>query len=220
MSSRLARLGSWSLTFLTVVVLALSGWLLIQPESLLRTRWDRYRTSTRLRERVKQDWERVVAASTPLYNGDSAPDVIEVADYGCGFCRQAVASVDSALGAGVRVAYLHAVRPSTPMGQEAAIAALCAAEAGYFLPMHHHLMATDAWQRDPNWVDEAEEAGVSDLEGFARCLTSESVLAHLEMQTTAVERLGIAATPTFLSHNDVMSGIASAGALQDLGAER
>jgi protein-disulfide isomerase len=183
-------------------------------------RWEAHRAILSTRELVRRHWGGLAEVSTPLYQGDSAPEVVEVADYECTFCRRVVASVDSALALGVRVSYLHAPRATTPEGRRAALAALCANEEGRFLTMHHHLMETDGWQRDPDWRREARRAGIEDLDAFAACLEGDWAAARLKTQESMAESLAVTGTPTFLSRDDVIRGTASAEALRALGSSR
>lgn len=216
----LARARSWWLDILTALILALAVWTVAQPSSPLRKKWDLHRSRIATRDAARQNWSQLVEISIRLYDGVEPPTVIAVSDYECPFCRQASASVDSAIAGGARIAYLLLPRSTSPTGKGAALAAICADNLGEFVDMHSHLMRSEDWRTDSSWVREAKRAGVRKIEEFEYCMQSQESSTLLRQHRTVALGLALAGIPTFVSRSAVIQGPAGSEQLLDLASER
>ncbi len=215
--SRLMRvLRTRGIDFITVLMFLLAGYLLLQPGSQLRTAWARNRADADAVAKASRIWTDLADISAPLFQGHAEPTVVEVSDYECPFCRKNSPAVDSAVAAGVLIAYLHLPLPSHPRAEGAAKAALCAESVGKFREMHARLMETAQWRTDSNWVREARLAGISDLARFERCLAGEEAVRRLVRHKALAETLQVTGTPTFISRRGIHRGLASTKHLVDL----
>jgi protein-disulfide isomerase len=59
-------------------------------------------------------------------------------------------------------------------------------------------MTTTAWQRDKNWMREAQAAGVPDTVAFAVCVVGRAGADRIERTMALADSLGVTATPWFL----------------------
>lgn len=204
------------LDVLTAAVLGLAVYLLVQPSSALRTAWARQRADAATKRLAERLWEDLIAEGSALYDGAGRPQVVEVSDYECPYCRKVSASVDSAVLAGLRVALVHFPLQSHRFAEGAARAALCAERSGRFRAMHARLMYSAEWRSDTNWTREAQRAGVLDLPQFEGCLTSAEVQRRLAWQRVLVDSLRLTGTPTFVSRATFHRGVISMQQLRDL----
>jgi protein-disulfide isomerase len=205
-----------TIDLLTVGVLALALFLLVRPGSIAHTRWTEWRARLEAHQRVERHWNTVATLSTPLFPGGGPPQVVEVSDYECPFCRATSPAVDSAVASGVRVAYLHLPLPNHPAAKGAALAAICAEEEGKFRAMHERLRYTAAWRKDTNWTREAELAGITNIRGFSACLRSDTAKQRLVLHMKLADSLMASLTPIFLSLQKSHKGVISVQQLRDL----
>jgi protein-disulfide isomerase len=205
---------------LTIFILGICLWVALRPGSPVRLAWDNHRATVTTREAAARIWSRMVTVATPLYDGGDPPVAIEVSDYECPFCRRAAPLIDSALAVGARIAYIHMPRPSSSSGMAAARAGVCAASVGQFRKMHAYLMRTVEWQTSPDWVRDAQSAGIQKVDAFEECLRSEESLARLGAHRAFAVSLSVTATPTFVTQHKVIRGVADVEALLALGLER
>lgn len=194
---------------LTVFCFALAAYLVVQPGSRLRGMWDNYRANVLLSRGARQHWDELARVSTPLFNSADSATVIEISDFECPFCRASSPAVDSAVDAGLKIAYLNYPLESHPQAKGAATAALCAGAAHRFRQMQTRLMATSQWQKDSNWTREAQLAGVEDLEAFKTCISSSKVKDRLAQEQALVAALKVRGTPTFITRDAVHQGTIS-----------
>ncbi len=127
--------------------------------------------------------------------------------------------MDSAVHRGAKIAFLLVTRDTLGVGKEAALASLCAAKYGKFSAMHSRLMFTDGWQNDPNWVFEAESAGVVNVDGFQACFENGEMVPTLDRHSSLVRELGITGTPTFVSPSTVEKGAVDAMTIMSMVSE-
>lgn len=196
----------------TIALLSVALFLLFKPDGQLRRFWAERQLESATREAVTRLWDDLTDTSDRLYTTAAEPDIIEVSDYTCPFCRAMHAVVDSALGTGIRISYLHAPS-SRPQAREAALAAICAERSGHFDAMHRHLITTEAWLTDVDWRREAVSAGVTDVDTFMICLEGSGATARLATQRALADSIGVSGTPMFVTRAGVHRG---AGTLDDL----
>jgi protein-disulfide isomerase len=219
LSNTRARLCSWLLNGLTLLVLGISVWLVCQPQSVLRAKWESHKSEVASRAAARESWPRLLDVSVPLYEGDDPALVIEFSNYNCLFCRVVSDSVDSASVAGARIAQLLVPSGSDAVGVRGALAALCAAASGEFSEMHAHLMHTLDWQTDTDWRRLARAAGIQRISEFEACVRSDEMHAELERHRSLALSLGVTHTPTFISRSSVIRGVTTPAKLVSLGNE-
>jgi protein-disulfide isomerase len=151
---------------------------------------------------------------------DAPLKVIEVTDFGCGFCRRFNQEtfpilLEEFIETGrIQWKFVPFVLGMFPNGDRAALAGECAGEQGpdAFFRMRDLLFAHQAGWRNsesPNdfFVDLAREAGL-DLDTFAICLAEERRADQVELDHRLGDALGVQGTPLF-----VVGGISIPGAL-------
>ncbi len=138
-------------------------------------------------------------------------------DYQCPFCRASEGEIQRFIeenpDRGLLVLHfpLEAIHP---FARGAALAAICADEAGHFPAMHHLLMTTEL-SNETEWGELAAEAGVGDLVWFEECTTAERTEARLERDRELGNALGVRGTPTFIIGDELQSGGVTARQLID-----
>jgi protein-disulfide isomerase len=170
---------------------------------------------------VKANWKSLRLLGQPLGAPTRSEAVLEFADYQCPYCRRMAPLVDSLARAGtlnVRLIHVPIARHRAASG--AARAAVCSEAQGRFAQVHRWLMSDSAWMRDTNWVAVATAAGVPNLAEFDRCLGSERTITRLVRDDSVARRLGVRATPTFVSRSSRLVGLISIKDLVKLGARK
>lgn len=197
------------LNAITLLVLITAAWLAWQPGSLLRTKWEDRRSNAVTPKATRKIWSRMAVATVPIYDSEGDPHLVEVLDYECVFCRQVASSVDSAVDGGTRVAILLVPRPSSTIGQGAALATICAEQVGLQIAMHRRLIHTIDWQSDRDWEREARAVGVRDINKFRTCMRSDDATERLRFQRALADSLELTAIPAFFSQTSVIHGTLS-----------
>jgi protein-disulfide isomerase len=203
---------------LIVVCLALAIFLFSRPSSPIRIAWSRFETQRRQVQAAARLWPALVAQSTPLAGETSEVQIIEIADYGCPFCRKAQPAIDSAVAQGLRLAFLNYPLPEHPHADGAALAAICAAKAGAFLRMHDDLIRSNTWQVDADWNREATAVGI-DTSTFAMCVRDPNSRRALDAARGWADSMFVQGTPTFVSHSNVLTGVLTVRQLVELGRD-
>jgi len=204
------------LDVLTVLVSLAAIAASVQPGSVARTIWTKYHDRIQYNRAVKYVWPKAAQEASPLFASAGPPDIVEISDYECPFCRATTASVDSAVRAGAKLALLQVPGPTHSMAEGAALSALCAEEAGRFREMHERLMSTSSWRTDSNWTREAQLAGVKDLAAFDACRRSEHVRKRLARHREFADSLHAPGTPMFVTPDAYRVGMVSARELREL----
>ncbi|GMV03953.1 MAG: hypothetical protein AMXMBFR53_02350 [Gemmatimonadota bacterium] len=192
------------------ILLACLAYVLTVPGSPFRERFDRWRTSARLVQLARENWEEL-SATKALWGREDA-DTVKVVlflDYECPACRlshasmEAAASADSGLLLGIRHYPLASIHPRA---EGAARAALCAESQNRFKEMHLLLLETTEWRETGDWSRLAKQAAIPDLGAFQLCLDATDTEQRLSYDRTLAEILGVSGTPTFLSRDRVHVG--------------
>jgi protein-disulfide isomerase len=135
---------------------------------------------------------------------DTAPIVIEYADFECPFCA---ALHFKLLKRRVRRLFRHfPVRSSHPRAWPAACAAEAAGLQGRFWEFHDSLYADQARLEDPHLWARAEQFGL-DVERFDADRRSDQVTARVKRDFKSGLRAGVVTTPTlFTEFGDCHAG--------------
>lgn len=197
----------------TVLILLFAVFAATRSGTPLRAQFDAYLAERRVTTAAREAWPSLSVLAAPLYDGKTSPDIVEISDYECPFCRAAQPVVDSARTRGLRIAMLHLPGPSHHRAAPAALAALCAEASGLFAAQHAFLMQTDAWLRDTSGVAFSAAIRGSRASRLAECVASPAPAARLAQHIALAQRLRIEGTPTFVSPRGVVVGVPSLNAL-------
>lgn len=127
-----------------------------------------------------------------LRGAQTAPLVIEYADFECPFCAALHERLEPLW---LRLAFRHfPVRSSHPRAWAAACAAEAAGLQGRFWEMHDSLFADQGRLEDPHLWDRAERLGL-DLQRFDRDRRSDAVVERVGHDFRSGVRAGVVTTP-------------------------
>lgn len=156
------------------------------------------------------DWQRVGQHGNLIGNPEAPMRVVEFSDFQCPYCAQVrgdLAELIERNPGRVALVYRHfPLEGAHPHARKAALAAECAAAQDRFTPFHDALfLKQDSIGKLP-WARFATDAGVSDLDEFARCVSEERFRDRVERDVTEGRRIGVRGTPSFVFDGKLMSG--------------
>lgn len=194
------------LVTMTALTLGLAGYVWSRPGGVgarMLERWRSQNAWVNLFEGSKLDLDRRGYHSGAV----QGERIFEFFDYQCPYCRTVAHTIDVAEDSGfVNLSYLHYPLPNHTAARGGALASMCAADQGRFLEMHYHLLKTEMWMADTNWVREAAFVGVTDTAAFLGCITNPATMARLDSSISLAQGLGITGTPAFVSSQGVKQG--------------
>jgi protein-disulfide isomerase len=147
---------------------------------------------------------------------DAAVWIVEMADFGCGYCAkfasETMPTLDSLYTRTGKVywRFVPFVLGMFPNAKEAAEASLCAAQQGKFWPMHDKLYANrKAWMASRSPVAllarYAGEVGV-DAARYGRCVQGKEVAGTVARNNALAQALLVRGTPTFVINGEIVPG--------------
>jgi protein-disulfide isomerase len=146
-------------------------------------------------EQYAQGTERIGTAGAPV-------TIVAFSDFQCPFCRAFSVALDSArtkYGARISMVFRNVpIAQIHPFARPAAIAAECAGRQSQFAAYHDFLFRHQDSLGTLNWSRVASTVGVADTARFRRCLGGGDVLATLNSDSLAAQRLRVSGTPTVL----------------------
>ncbi len=164
--------------------------------------------------------------------GDPAAPVtvVEFTDFGCAFCRRYHQLTFYALVAEFvetgKVFYVVKHLPVTsPQGERAALAAICAGEQGRYWEMHNALFANgEAWQSDATSAQRridaiAAELGL-DAAALRVCAERAETKAVIARHVSEAHALRVFGTPVFFINNRLLAGAQPIEVWREVLAER
>jgi protein-disulfide isomerase len=142
--------------------------------------------------------------------------IVELADFGCGYCAKFAAETMPALDSlftttgKMNWRYVPFVLGSFPNAQQAAEGALCAAKQGRFWQMHDKLYEKRReWMKSSNAVVTvariASEAGVHAAQ-YGVCVKGKAVTGELMRNNELARAMLVRGTPTFVINGEVVPG--------------
>ena len=157
---------------------------------------------------------------------DAPLKVMEISDFGCGFCRRFHEDtyptikeiyVDSGL---VEWKHLPFVLGMFPNGLEAAMVAECAGEQDQFFTMQDRLFKDQGgWKNTsaplPFMVAAAEEEGL-DAQRLDNCIKGSWREARVRANIRLGQEMGVTGTPTFLVDNRILPGALPLDSFRDV----
>lgn len=152
--------------------------------------------------------------------------VLEISDFGCGYCRRFHEEIFPALNeayveAGlVEWKFIPFVLGMFPNGLEAAMAAECAGAQDRFFPMQSRLFADQSgWKNAedpyPYFGNLAEEEGL-EVARFNQCLHQGLVNSAVRANVRLGREIGVRGTPTFLIDGAPISGAIPVDTFRDI----
>lgn len=196
-----------------IIVIVFIAFVLFRPGGLATTQIGKLRKGSSERQAIQGTWPRLTMGGRPLaasLAGGSDRVIVEFSDYECPFCRTAHTQLEQTIQAagGATLVYRHLpLSQIHPQADPAARAAICSEKVGRFPQMHRRLFETTEWRKDPDWGKEALAVGIADTTAFRTCLTDTATSRRLAEDRQLAERLGIKATPTFVSQGGTHLGV-------------
>jgi len=174
---------------------------------------EKLRESAKVKILLKEPESPKLVVSTdgfPTWGNAKAPvTVVEFSDFQCPFCSRAVPIIDrikKEFGPDkVRIVFRDMPLPNHNRALPASLAARCANEQGKFWEMHNTLFENQQKLEDKDLKDYAKSVGL-DVAKFNDCFDNKKYMADLEKSRTEAEKLGIAATPSFLINGVLLQG--------------
>lgn len=156
-----------------------------------------------------EDWPEYGRFGNRIGPADAKVTVVVFSDFQCGYCAVAAERMRALLReypGDLAVVYRHFPLRTHAQAVPAARASECAAAQGRFEPFHDALFNKQDSIGAIPWARYAMAAGVEDLRGFDRCVSSATPVAALERDTIAGDRLGVRGTPTILVNETRLRG--------------
>ena len=136
---------------------------------------------------------------SPTKGPDDAPvTIVELADFECPHCKEAVPAIDAVMAAHpgkVRLVYKSYTLPFHTRGEPAARAAFAAAQQGKFWEMEHLLFERQQHLEDADLDRYAKMLGL-DLARFKADMDSPPIKSHIAADHKLGEALKVKGTPT------------------------
>ena len=194
-----------------IAVLLFLGYAVLGPRGPLRTAVQGYFAERDVRSAAEE-------ALGQLASNDGPPTLIEFTDFQCPYCREMHDVLKQGVAEGrFELVTMHfPLDRIHPLARPAAKASLCAEAQDRVTEMNSLLMSTSEWMDEPDWVQLAHDALVPDLAQYEECLVAPSTEQQLERHGTMAGNIGVRATPTFVSHGGVQSGVATLDELVEL----
>jgi protein-disulfide isomerase len=139
---------------------------------------------------------------------DAPVTIVEFSDYRCPFCLKAeetMRELRERYPDQLRYVYRHRPRPSDPLAQAAAAAAVCAEEQGRFWEYHDRLFAHQADLTLEQLMSIAVDLGL-DGEAFERCRQAPETAQRIALDAAEAGGIGVNATPAFLINGVYLRG--------------
>ena len=150
-------------------------------------------------------------------SGNAQGDItlVEFFDYQCGYCKRALATMETMLETDANLRIVWKEFPILgPVSRIAARAAMAADRQGQYLPFHLALM------RAPKLSEErvfeiAGETGL-DIDRLLRDMEDPAIDAYIEETSALARKLGIGGTPAFVVGDRLVPGVIDAARLNAL----
>jgi protein-disulfide isomerase len=139
---------------------------------------------------------------------DAPVTIVEFSDFQCPYCKFSVPVIKDILGrypGRVRVVYRDFPGSNHPQAHQAAEAAQCAAEQGYFWNYHDLLFSQQVAGQGWDYAALAKQVGL-DQQSFALCLNAGRYRAEVAKDLQDGLRLGVSSTPTFFVNGRPLVG--------------
>ena len=139
---------------------------------------------------------------------DAPVTIVEFSDFECPYCRQSVQVIKEVLQKypdKVKVVYRDYPSPNHQYAKQAAEAAQCAAEQGYFWNYHDLLFSQQVAGIGWDFAALAKQVGL-DQQAFALCRNTGRYREEVTKDLQDALRLGVSSTPTFFVNGRPLVG--------------
>ena len=168
--------------------------------------------------RPVDNWKELAATGQRMGPAAAPVQIVEFSDFQCPFCAtfsETLRKVRAKYPDRVAVLYrYYPIQEIHPYARTAALAAECAGEQGRFEPYHDRLFAQQDSIGSKAWERFAVEAGVRDVDAFARCVREERLLARVDRDAELAEKSGIRLTPSIIIDGTLIPGALSQAELE------
>ena len=166
---------------------------------------------------IRENDEALRAHPMSPVSGNAQGDItlVEFFDYQCGYCKRALATMETMLETDANLRIVWKEFPILgPVSMIAARAAMAADRQGRYLPFHLALM------RAPKLSEErvfeiAGETGL-DIDRLLRDMEDPAIDAYIEETSALARKLGIGGTPAFVVGDNLIPGVIDAARLNAL----
>ena len=166
---------------------------------------------------IRENDEALRAHPMSPVSGNAQGDItlVEFFDYQCGYCKRALATMETMLETDANLRIVWKEFPILgPVSMIAARAAMAADRQGRYLPFHLALM------RAPELSEErvfeiAGETGL-DIDRLLRDMEDPAIDAYIEETSALARKLGIGGTPAFVVGDNLIPGVIDAARLNAL----
>ena len=166
-----------------------------------------------LTPRPVENWARLASAGQRLGPAEAPVQIVEFSDFQCPFCatfRGTLAKLRAKYPTRVSVLYRHyPIDALHPHARTAALASECAAEQGRFEAYHDLLFAQQDSIGAKTWERFAAQAGVPDVDAFARCVGEQRLAGNVDRDFRLAEETGISLTPSIIINGTLVPGALS-----------
>jgi predicted DsbA family dithiol-disulfide isomerase len=145
----------------------------------------------------------------PASHAKALITIVEYSDFQCPYCRELAPTLSNVLakyGSLVRLVWKDYPLPIHSFAKEAAEAARCAAEQGWFWQYHDMLFKKQAEFASQAFLEFARDMGL-DITAFASCLRAGKYRADVAAGVEEAQQLGITSTPTVFVNGRRITGV-------------
>ena len=209
-----------AVTFVTVILLALTIGVCLVPGGILRRHVDIWWLGIEQRRVIAKEWTDITTGPR-LGNVEGEVATVVFFDYTCPYCRLTGDTIAAFFSSHPNEAIVvrQLPNPGSALARSASMLAICASLQQRFATAHDYLAGQDDWIEDnleaTDWVLVGKRAGLE--EGRLRdCLQSNRAEAALESDAELARRLSIRFTPAFLEpESGVYRGMPTVGKMSE-----
>jgi protein-disulfide isomerase len=152
-------------------------------------------------------------------NPDGDVTLVVFFDFACPYCRQGKADVQKLVASDPRLRVVFRDFPVlSPASDEAAMAALSAAQQGKYMKFHDAMFDTPGKVTHERTIAVVRSAGLNEMK-TAKDLNSTALKAELKRNIDLGRALGLTGTPSYVVGNQILSGAVGYAELKEAVAE-
>ncbi|MFU8812139.1 MAG: DsbA family protein [Balneolaceae bacterium] len=160
--------------------------------------------------RYLQEWETNVVQKVRKTESNVDLTIVKFYDYQCPFCKEMqteLAQLEKYYAGTVEILHIHYPLPTHEYALEAAIAAECAREQGFFEAYHGLLFEQQQHLENREWEAIAFRAGIPGVAEFLLCLEEEQTIDTINTGMAISDELQITRIPTTIANGWVVEGV-------------
>src|SRR5690554_4948260 len=167
---------------LNIVLVLLLGWVIIAPAGPVRATLTKLWNDWSNKVAINRAWSDLVSGGHTATVSGAVDTVVVFMDFQCPACKLAHDALGVEQDGGARATVVYRHLPLTgihPNSEGAARASLCAQDQGMVTEMNAVLYETSSWHDQADWIALADSVGISRMDAFSECMTSERVRDRL-----------------------------------------